>query len=491
MLRVVRTEHRLLPDARRVLARPHSAASREIFGDGHSQAKLLLDRLLSISDPEVSALLAEVRRRFSNRHRDLDELLGHCFQLAAVDLPHHAELSHERRLVIGAYFTMEYAIESTALFNPSIVPAPDQSGLPPGSTRFVLSLRAVGEGHLSSIEFRGGSIDRNGRIALDPVGPYVRTGHRSSPIFSKRHVRSKALELGADPAVCQALMRPLPDRFRAEDLDKAIVELTRTDINRAAAFETVKLVRIVTASNYEVAFPASTELSERVLVPAGPRETQGLEDARFVRFVDDDGPRYYATYTAYDGFGILPQLIETKDFLRFRMSTLSGRYARNKGPALFPRRIGGRFAMLSRHDQENLYLMYSDDVRTWDETQPLLEPRHAWGIVRIGNCGSPIETLQGWLVLIHGVGPVRQYRISAVLLDLDDPGKVIGELPEPLLEPQEGEREGYVPNVVYTCGAMVHGEQLVLPYGFADRGTGIALVNLRELLDRLRAHPPG
>ncbi len=491
MIRVVRTEHRLLPDARRVLARPHSAASREIFGDGHSQAKLLLDRLLAIPDREVSALLADVRRRFVSRHRDLDELLGHCFQLAAVDLPHHAELSHERRLVIGAYFTMEYAIESSALCNPSIVPAPDQSGLPAGSTRFILSLRAVGEGHLSSIEFRGGAIDRNGRVSLDAVGPFVRTGHRSSPIFSKRHVRSKALELGADPALCQTLMRPLPDRFRAEDLDKAIGELTRSDINRAAAFETVKLVRIVTASNYEVAFPAATELSERVLVPAGPRETQGLEDARFVRFVDDDGERYYATYTAYDGFGILPQLIETKDFLRFRMSTLSGRYARNKGPALFPRRIGGRFAMLSRHDQENLYLMYSDDVRTWDETQPLLSPRHAWGIVRIGNCGSPIETPQGWLVLIHGVGPVRQYTISAVLLDLDNPGRVIGELPEPLLEPDEREREGYVPNVVYTCGAMVHGEHLVLPYGFADLGTGIALVNLEELLDRLRANPPG
>ena len=490
-IRVTRTDHRLLPDPRRVLARPHPAASREVFGGGHSQAKLLLDRLLAIPEPEVSALLEDLRASYSTRHRDLEQILDHHFQIAAVDLPPSVPLSQERRLLIGAYFTMEYAVESAALFNPSIVAAPDQSGVPAGACRFILSLRGVGEGHISSIEFRSGTVDGEGGLAVDRPSGFLRTGHRTSPLFSKRHVRTKALELGADPGVTEGLLGPLPDRFAAEDLDAAIERLDRTEISRALTFETVRLVRLVTASNYEVAFPAESDISERVLVPAGPRETQGLEDARFVRFTDDDGHiTYYATYTAFDGFSILPQLIETTDFAKFRIRTLSGRYARNKGPALFPRRINGRYTMLSRHDHENLHVMYSDDVRNWEETQPLLGPRRPWEMVRVGTCGSPLETPEGWLVLTHGVGPLRQYRIGAVLLDLENPCLVIGALREPLLEPDESEREGYVPNVVYSCGAIVHGARLVLPYGFADRGTRFALVDLADLLARLRTAPP-
>jgi predicted GH43/DUF377 family glycosyl hydrolase len=487
---VVRTELRLLPDPRRVLARPHIAASREVFRDGESEAKLLIERLLAIPEQDVSPLLEDVRTRYASRHRDFDRTIEEHYEIATADLPADARISPERRLLIGAYFTMEYAVESAALFNPSIVAAPDQSRLPPGSCRFVLSLRAVGEGHLSSIEFRSGVVDHEGRIALDPVSPVARTGHRSFPQFSRRHVRARALELGADPKVCKRLLGQLPHRFRAVDLDLAVRHLERTDINRALAFETVKLVRLVTASNYEIAFDPDSDVCERVLVPAGPRETQGMEDARFVRFdFDGGGVTYFATYTAFDGFSILPQLLETADFEKFRISTLSGRYARNKGLALFPRRIGGRYAMLSRYDQQSLHLMYSDDVRVWNESRPLLGPRHPWGIVRIGNCGSPIETPEGWLVLTHGVGPVRRYTLGAVLLDLDDPGRVIGELAEPLLEPDESEREGYVPNVVYTCGAMVHGKHLVLPYGFADYGTRFALVELADLVDRLRGAP--
>ena len=490
-LHVHRTEHCLLPDPRRVLARPHTAASREVFGDGHSHARQLLDRLLAIPEGEVVTQLELVRDRFASRHRDLDRTFEYNFELAAEDLPGGARLSHERRLLIGACFTTEYAIESAALFNPSIVPAPAGPDLPPDSCRFVLSLRAVGEGHLSSIEFRGGVIDGDGNIALDPTSPYVQTGHRSSPLFSRRHVQAKALELGADPDLCDRLLDKLPDQFRVDGLETAVRHLEQTHINRALAFETVKLVRLVTASNYEVTFPASTPLDERVLVPAGPRESQGLEDARFVRFQDADATfTYLATYTAFDGFSILPQLIETTDFHRFRISTLSGRFASNKGMAIFPRRINGRFAMLSRHDKENLHLMYSDDVRTWKDGARLLGPTRLWGIVRIGNCGSPLETPEGWLVLTHGVGPMRQYSLGAVLLDLEDPGRVIGELPEPLLQPDDSEREGYVPNVVYTCGAMVHGRLLVLPYGFADRGTRFALVDMDDLLKRLKANAP-
>lgn len=487
-IRVRRTEHRLLPNPGRVLARPHTAASRQVFGNGHSQARQLLDRLLAIPEPQVETLLQEARRRFASRHQDLDLIFEHDFQIAAADLPDDARPSQARRRLIGAYFTMEYAIESAALFNPSIVAAPDQSGLPAGACRFVMSLRAVGEGHLSSIEFRGGVIDGDAGIVLDEPSPFLQTGLRSNPMFSRRHVRAKALELGADPRVCGTLLDELPDDFHAEDLETVVERLDPTD--RAMTFETVKLLRLVTASNYEVAFPARAPISERVLVPAGPRETQGLEDARFVRFADDAGVRYYATYTAFDGFSILPQLIETPDFLRFRISTLDGHFARDKGLALFPRRVNGRFAMLSRHDQASLHLMYSDDVRTWRDGTPLLAPKQPWEIVRIGNCGSPLETPEGWLVLTHGVGPVRQYAIGAVLLDLEDPGRVIGELPDPLLEPDASEREGYVPNVVYSCGSMIHGGRLVLPYGYADLGTRFALVDLADLLSRLKASRP-
>jgi predicted GH43/DUF377 family glycosyl hydrolase len=488
-VQVVRTPHRLLPDASRVLARPQTAASREVFGLEHSKARPLLERLLAIPEDDVAILLGRVIARFSPRHRNLEQILEHHFQVAAADLPAHAPLSRSRRLLVGAYVSMEYAIEGAALLNPSIVEAPDQSGVPGGARRFVLSLRAVGEGHISSIEFRSGVIGRDGTISLDATSPYVRTGHRSSPLFSKAHVEALATELGADRDVCSRLLEGLPDRFQADELERAIMAIHGADGHRALVFETVKLLRLVTASNYEVVFQADTPLSERVLVPAGPRETQGMEDARFVRFVDDDGSvRYYATYTAFDGFSIIPQLIQTLDFTHFRISTLAGPYARNKGPAIFPRRIHGRYAMLSRHDNQNLHVTYSDDVRTWNETRLLLEPRRPWDVVRLGNCGSPIETEAGWLVLTHGVGPFRQYAIGAILLDLDDPATVIGELPEPLLEADESERDGYVPNVVYSCGSMIHGDHVILPYGFADHGTRVALVSLTELLAALR--PP-
>ncbi|MHC4615737.1 MAG: glycoside hydrolase family 130 protein, partial [Planctomycetota bacterium] len=407
---VLRGDQRLLPDPRRVLARPHIAAWREVFRDGGSHAKLVLRRLLEIPPEEVGALVDEVWANYGHRHRDLKEIFATHFEVVSGDLPDDTELAPEQRLLIGAYFTMEYSVESAALFNPSIVPAPDQSGVPAGSCRIVVSLRAVGEGHISSIEFRSGVVDGEGGITFDTTTPFLGSGQRSYPWFSRQDVRVKAVELGADPDVCGRLLKLLRDPFGAPDLDAAVRNLERTEINRALAYETVKLVRLVIASNYEVKFPTDSILSERILVPAGPRETQGMEDARFVRFVDEAGrATYFATYTAFDGFSILPQLIETTDFKQFRISTLSGRYARNKGPALFPRHVNGRYAMLARHDQQSLHLMYSDDVRVWDESHPLLGPRRPWGMVKIGNCGSPLETPEGWLVLTHGVGPLREY----------------------------------------------------------------------------------
>jgi len=236
-------------------------------------------------------------------------------------------------------------------------------------------------------------------------------------------------------------------------------------------------------SNYEVQFQPEQQISERIIFPATPSQRNGIEDARFVRFHNDDGTNiYYATFTAYDGKLVLPELVETSDFLRFRFLSLNGPAAQNKGMALFPKKIGGLYAMLSRQDNENIYLMFSDNVHFWNERRLLIKPAFPWELIQVGNCGSPIETDAGWLVLSHGVGPMRKYCIGAFLLDRDDPGKVIGRLREPLLKPNQHEREGYVPNVVYTCGALIHNGELIIPYGLADHATGFATVPLAEVL---------
>lgn len=488
MIHAKRTQHRILPDPRRVLARPHIAAARHMFPDGSVEPKAVVHRLLAMPEPTVRSYLERTMRDFENRHHDFEHVLEHSYELVAGEIGTPPDISRERCLLIGAVFTLEYAIEAAALFNPSIVPAPDQTGVDPGACRFIMSLRAVGEGHISAIEFRSGMIDARNEITLDPTSPYVRTGERTSPRLSKEHICRMAGELGASREICATVMDPLPEKITAEQLERAMAGLYDGGFSRALAFETARIIHMVSSSNYKVTFPADWPMSERVLVPAGPRETQGMEDARFVRFMDDDGSAtYYGTYTAFDGFSILPQLIETPDFNTFRILTMTGRYAQNKGMALFPRRIGGRCAALARHDRESLHIVFSDDVRTWEESELMLRPEHGWGILQIGNCGSPLETEAGWLVLTHGVGPVRRYSIGAALLDLEDPTRVIGELDGPLLEPNEDEREGYVPNVVYSCGAMVHGDVLVLPYGYSDYGTRIALVPMDELLSALGA----
>ena len=278
----------------------------------------------------------------------------------------------------------------------------------------------------------------------------------------------------------------LPDPFTAVELEQSLAELERDGPPHAISFETAKIMRVLAASNYVTTFPDDSALSERVIFPAGPHETRGMEDARFVRFTDDDGrATYYATYTAFDGYEILPQLIETEDFRCFRIATLNGPAAQNKGMALFPRRIGGRYVMLSRQDRENLHLATSDDIEHWSEVSELHRPSRPWELVQIGNCGSPIETEAGWLVLTHGVGPMRRYVLGALLLDLEDPRRVIGRLREPLLEPDADERDGYVPNVVYSCGGMANGDDLVLPYGLSDGAVGIAVISIPALLAAL------
>ena len=482
---VIRTPHRLHPDPRRVIAKPY-LPGEEIFPDGKSRVKLVLERILAIPDAEVAPIVEGVLASFAGRHRDFEQVLGHHFQLIAHNLGGGESLPHDRRLLIGAYFTHEYSFEAAALFNPSIVPAVDQSGIEPGSCRFVMSIRAVGEGHISSIEFRGGVIDRGGEVTLDPPAACATTGHRKPPLYDKLLFTAKLAEIGADNQISSQIIDPLPEQFRLDELETQLACFDQRQVSLAMSYETIKMIHWLASSNYTLVFAKSSAVSERVLFPLGPTESKGLEDARFVRFREDDGSVvYYATYTAFDGFEILPQLIETRDFLSFRIATLNGRCAQNKGMAIFPRRIGGEYVMLSRWDRENIHIMTSDNIRRWNHTELLRTPQRAWELIQIGNCGSPLETDAGWLVLTHGVGPMRRYTIGAMLLDRDDPARVLAYLPDPLLTPDEDEREGYVPNVVYSCGGMIHGEHLVLPYGFADQGTGIALVRVEELLGRM------
>lgn len=421
-------------------------------------------------------------------------------------------LSETRRLLIGAYFMAEYSLESAALFNPSIVPHPDQSGLAPGSLRFVLSLRATGEGHISSITFRTGVIhsDRSpaNRVEVLPAGGFV-TEPRQKPnaFFEKPLFMRKLAELGEHSDFSRRVMNSLPDSFSVEELSASLAAevlkahapyVTIPDVSTRDATmhdpaiedfqKASQSILMLARSNYEVHFEPDQELSERVLFPATPSQRNGIEDARFVHFRYEDGRQiYYATFTAFDGRVIMPQFVETPDFLNFRFVTLNGPAAENKGMALFPRKIDGRYAMLSRQDNENIHIMFSDNLHFWNEHQLLMKPAFTWELVQLGNCGSPIETDEGWLVLSHGVGPVRQYCIGAFLLDRADPTKVIGHLPEPLLKPTASEREGYVPNVVYTCGAMVHNGELIMPYGLADHATGFATMKLADVLGAM--HP--
>lgn len=401
------------PESERVIIRP-------FIPDHKPSIAAMIDRILAMSEEQVLLDLAAIRQEFDYRHFNIDAIFDEHYQKLSAYLSTQPPLSKPRQQLIGALFSGEYALESAAIFNPSIVPHPDQSQVPEGSLRFIMSLRATGEGHISSIEFRTGLIDAEGTITLDPISRFVSTPQKTTAL---------------------------------------------------------------TPSNYELVFSETLAMSERIIFPSSPAESHGIEDARFVKFTDSDGSLlYYATYTAYNGHVVIPQFIETTDFLHFKILTLHGNAVQNKGMALFPRRINGQYAMLSRHDGENLFIMFSEDPHTWNNPTLLLRPVQLWECVKIGNCGSPLETPAGWLVLTHGVGPMRKYCIGAVLLDLDDPTRVLGRLKNPLLMPLANEREGYVPNVVYSCGSMIHGKNLILPYAMNDTVTTIASISLEALI---------
>jgi predicted GH43/DUF377 family glycosyl hydrolase len=414
-----RTNILIKPDCRRVVLRPFEPYYK-------NQAKIIT-RIMALSDDEVENEIQRILKTFENRHRQLCQFFRKRFNQIQSDFLDNEKISDNRKLLIGAYFTNEYSVEAVALFNPSLVWHPDQKNMSHDAKRFIMILRATGEGHISSITFRTGSIDKNMRIEMDDVTRYI-----TSP----------------EIVVCNT--------------DQA---------------------------NYEVRFAEDVNLCERVIYPISAAESNGMEDARFVQFTNEDGSQvYYATYTAYNGHVISLQLLETADFINFKFNKLNGPAIQNKGMALFPRQINGKYAMLSRPDNENNYIMFSDDLHFWSSKQILTEPAYPWELVQLGNCGSPIETEAGWLVLTHGVGPMRQYSIGAFLLDLNDPTRVIGRLKTPLLTSNENEREGYVPNVVYSCGSLIYNHHLILPYAMSDFASSIAYVNFDVLLNELTSH---
>ena len=477
----IRHAHLILsPDASRVLLRPFRLDSlREVK---------LVARILSLDEDDVKAQLASVLADFGGRVNEARAFFLEQFEAVGSRLLTDERLSEERTLLIGAYFTQEYAFESAALFNPSLVAHWDQSGLPPGALRFIVSLRAIGEGHLSSITFRSGVVDAQGRIEVDPAARFVSVPAMvPNAAYDKRLFERKLQEIGSATEISKAIMEPLSDPFSMDALQLSVETVSRRLGIHSETYPELRAILLLAQSNYSVAFSADQSLSARVIFPQGPSEIAGIEDARFVLFHEDDGTSsYYATYSAYDGKVVIPQLLETNDFLNFQMSTLNGPGIANKGIALFPRRINGRYVMLSRQDNENIYVMFSESLHFWYKSQLLVRPTYPWEFVQIGNCGSPIETDAGWLVLSHGVGPTRKYSIGAFLLDRDDPTKVIGRLREPLLTPNQGERVGYVPNVVYSCGAIVHNGILILPYAMSDYASTFATIRLSELMDALR-----
>ena len=467
-------------DVRRVITR---------FFDPGGEVRIqnIVERVAQLSDTEVARLLELVLKRFGTRHSDIAAVFEQHCRNAVTMVDASDNLDHNRRLLLGSYFTMEYSIESAALFNPSIVAHPSQPDLPEGAVRFIMSLRATGEGHVSSIVFRTGVIHSDHEIEMDLPSRFAHPiGVFPDKQYDKQLFHRKLHDIGVYEGAVDLVLDRLGDSFTVAQLEHAITAAREAAPDTLQSEETLQGIRWLARSNYQLELSREAEVSEMVIFPQTSNESHGIEDLRMVRFVDDDDAViYYGTCTAFDGYRILPQLIETTDFLRIGVHTLNGARAQNKGMALFPRRIGGHYVMCSRIDGENLYIMRSDIVHFWETAELLQTPRNPWEFVQIGNCGSPLETPEGWLVLTHGVGPMRTYCIGAMLLDLEDPLRVIGILDEPLIMPREKERDGYVPNVVYTCGAMIHQGYVYIPFATSDTMTRFATVSLDRLLDRL------
>jgi predicted GH43/DUF377 family glycosyl hydrolase len=462
----------------------------EGFDQQESRSTAVLHRVLSLSDDEVQMSYDDVCERFAGRHRCLTEtFLRHADELSDRFDP-DLQLSPIRRLLLGATFTSEYAIEGAALCNPSMVMHPDQAGVEAGDLRFVMSARAIGEGHSSSIGFRTGTLGGSGDVVLDSVSAFASTGRRDTCLLEAEAFRGELRRVHGGGDDADYVLGHLGARFTEAEMEVRLRLLEDHVATRKQAKRTISLMRRIAERSYSVRFEEDVPLSERVLLPAIGAESKGMEDARFVRFVYGDGTAtYFASYTAYNGSDIGQQLLESSDFSSFTSSPIVGAAAANKGLALFPRQIGGRFAALSRSDRESNTIAYTLNPSRWEEWHPCQKPTKSWEVVQLGNCGSPIETEAGWLVLTHGVGPMRTYSIGAILLNLDDPTQIVGQLREPLLSPTADEQNGYVPNVVYSCGALLHADTLAVPYGIGDSAIGVATVSLSELLAALEPVP--
>lgn len=479
---VERIPVKVYPDSKRVIAR--------FFFNGEDRAKEIIQRVMDIPEEEVFGIVSPILQEYSKRHRNITRLLHkHCNKLKhlfdELDIDYD-EVRPYRRLLIGSYFTHEYSIESAAFFNPSIVEDPDQTELEEGEKRLIISFRAVGEGHISSIVFRKALIDKQNNIHVVPVGNYIDEAEviRNAK-YNKQLFFEKAASSMIDTAVLKEIEHQLSDQFEYGTLRKLVMSAIQHSDDELRKLEYEKLLWL-SDSHYEMVFSLDTDITDRVIFPFSELERKGIEDARFVKFTEDDGSTvYYATYTAFDGTMILPKLLETKDFYDFKIRPLYGNGSQNKNLALFPRKINGKYVMMSRIDGFNNYIMYSRNVTVWENPVLLQTPKYSWEFVQIGNCGSPIETEYGWLVITHGVGPMRRYCLGASLLDLDNPEKEIGRLKEPLLVPNPDEREGYVPNVVYSCGSIINNGKLIIPYGLSDYSSSFAMVDLRSLMDKL------
>lgn len=480
---VHRKSIRFASDPRRVIAR--------FFFPGPDRVQSIIEQVKTMPEAAARLSLNQSLRDFSARHRNISRIFQKHYERVRDIMDGRNgdldELSESKKLLIGAYFSSEYSIESAAFFNPSMVEDPDQTGLQEGQKRVIISFRATGEGHISSLVFRGGVLDANNTLSLIPTGRLIDEAEAvKNYIYSKADFCAKLHEMHTDDDVVKHVMDKLKAEFDYNELYRAIEETKnerKTDKNQERILKTISWLG---DSHYEISFSLDTGISDRVIFPIAAAESNGIEDARFVKFTDDDGRvRYYATYTAYNGFTIMPKLIETRDFYNFKVMPIHGEIAQNKGMALFPRRIKGKYAMLARIDGVNNYIMFSDDINRWHKAEKIQQPKFPWEFIQVGNCGSPIETEYGWLVLTHGVGTMRKYVLGAILLDLDDPTKVIGQLSEPLLSPNEEEREGYVPNVVYSCGSIINIDELVIPYAMSDTASTFATIPLKELLTNL------
>jgi predicted GH43/DUF377 family glycosyl hydrolase len=481
-LSIERKPVRVNPDPKRVIAR--------FFFNGNDRAKEVIQRVMELTEEEAFGIISPLLQEYSKRHRNITRVLNrHCsklknlFEELNID---YDSLTVYLKLLIGSYFTHEYSIESAAFFNPSIVEDPDQSDLEDGERRVIISFRAVGEGHISSITFRRALIDRYNNITVIPAGSYIDEAEIvRNAVYNKKLFFDKAVVTQINIDVLNEVEGKLDHHFEYANLRRILIDSQKLQEDDLKKLEYDKILWLAD-SYYEIVFSMDTDISDRVIFPISEYERKGIEDARFVKFTNDDGsPVYYATYTAYDGALIMPKLLQTNDFYNFRIMPLYGDGAQNKNLALFPRKINGKYVMISRIDGCNNYIMYSDKINIWEKPIQLQKPKFSWEFVQIGNCGSPIETEHGWLMITHGVGPMRKYVLSVSLLKLDDPAVEIGRLKEPLLVPNSEEREGYVPNVIYSCGSIIHNNKLIIPYGLSDYSTSFAEVEVDALIDRL------